>query len=99
MKDHCRVHTGKLSFGRCLNAFCSCDALQKLVCYRRAAIPLRAVRQDFLAVYHPQGTREDALPEVCTQVLVAEPRRHGGGKSTSMSMRRLLVHKFIGIRY
>lgn len=46
-----------------------------------AALPLHPVREDVLALHHPQGAREDALPKVRSEVpvLTDQPSGHGGG--------------------
>lgn len=42
--------------------------------HRRATVSVHAVRKDLLEVDDTEGTRENALSEVCAQVPVPEPR-------------------------
>lgn len=46
--------------------------------HRRTTVPLQHVRQNLLALNHPEGARENALPKVRAQVPVAQPRRDEG---------------------
>lgn len=49
---------------------------------------MRPVRKDLLAIDHPEGAREDALPQVRAQVPVPEPPGHRGGEPALGGPRR-----------